>query len=59
MAKYTANSPWKDTNTKNGQYLDILKIRPIPAEFAPPLTITKKEIETAVNIIITTIKDFE
>lgn len=32
MAKYTANSPWKDTNTKNGQYLDILKIRPIPAE---------------------------
>ena len=27
--------------------------------FAPPLTITKKEIETAVNIIITTIKDFE
>ena len=27
--------------------------------FAPPLTITKKEIETAVHIIITTIKDFE
>ena len=27
--------------------------------FAPPLTISKKEIETAVNIIITTIKDFE
>ena len=27
--------------------------------FAPPLTITKKQIETAVNIIIKTIKDFE
>ena len=27
--------------------------------FAPPLTITKKHIETAVNIIIKTIKDFE
>ena len=27
--------------------------------FAPPLTITKKQIETALNIIIKTIKDFE
>jgi ornithine--oxo-acid transaminase len=27
--------------------------------FAPPLTITKKQIESAVNIIIKTIKDFE
>lgn len=32
MAKYSSNSPWNDTRIKNGQYLDTLKIRPIPAE---------------------------
>lgn len=32
MAKYSANSPWKDTKIRSGQYLDVLKIRPIPAE---------------------------
>lgn len=32
MANYKASSPWFNTSVKNGQYLDILKIRPIPAE---------------------------
>jgi len=32
MAKYSANSPWRNTKIKNGQYLDVLTIRPIPAE---------------------------
>lgn len=32
MASYSGTSPWFNTPTQNGQYLDILKIRPIPAE---------------------------
>lgn len=32
MANYTTSSPWKDTKIKNGQYLDQLTIRPVPAE---------------------------
>lgn len=32
MANYTGTSPWFNTKTKNGQYLDVLRIRPIPAE---------------------------
>jgi hypothetical protein len=32
MANYSSNSPWKSTKVRNGQYLDILSIRPIPAE---------------------------
>jgi|TARA_Y100000389_G_scaffold198233_1_gene234347 hypothetical protein len=32
MAAYSGTSPWFNTPTKEGQYLDILKIRPIPAE---------------------------
>lgn len=32
MASYTSSSPWNDTKIKNGQYLDQLKIRPVPAE---------------------------
>ena len=32
MATYTGTSPWFNTPTKEGQYLDILKIRSIPAE---------------------------
>ena len=32
MANYTSNSPWFSTNTKNNQYLDILRIRPVPAQ---------------------------
>ena len=32
MASYTGTSPWFNTKTKNGQYLDVLRIRPIPAE---------------------------
>ena len=32
MAAYIGTSPWFNTLTQEGQYLDILKIRPIPAE---------------------------
>jgi hypothetical protein len=32
MANYTGTSPWFNTNTQEDQYLDILSIRPIPAE---------------------------
>lgn len=32
MAHYLDTSPWKDTKIKNGQYLDVLQIRPVPAE---------------------------
>ena len=32
MASYNGTSPWSNTPTQNGQYLGILKIRPIPAE---------------------------
>jgi hypothetical protein len=32
MSAYEASSPWYNTNTVSGQYLDLLKIRPIPAE---------------------------
>lgn len=32
MANYQANSPWFKTRIVNDQYLDILSIRPIPAE---------------------------
>tara|TARA_B110000503_G_scaffold129783_1_gene202391 strand:- start:44624 stop:44926 length:303 start_codon:yes stop_codon:yes gene_type:complete len=32
MANYDNASPWHTTTQKNGQYLDILDIRPVPAE---------------------------
>jgi hypothetical protein len=32
MAAYDSNSPWFNTQVVNGQYLDVLSIRPIPAE---------------------------
>lgn len=32
MARYDSNSPWGKTRIENGQYLGILKIRPVPAE---------------------------
>lgn len=32
MAKYAKDSPWSNTRIVKGQYLDILKIRPVPAE---------------------------
>jgi alpha-L-fucosidase len=32
MANYGDTSPWKDTRITNGQYLDLLSIRPVPAE---------------------------
>ena len=32
MANYIGTSPWFNTPTQEDQYLDILKIRPIPAE---------------------------
>lgn len=32
MANYIGTSPWFNTQINNGQYLDVLKIRPIPAE---------------------------
>jgi len=31
MATYTGTSPWADTPTVQNQYLDILRIRPVPA----------------------------
>lgn len=32
MANYTSSSPYFNTKIKKSQYLDILNIRPIPAE---------------------------
>lgn len=32
MARYGSNSPWGKTKIKGNEYLDILKIRPVPAE---------------------------
>ena len=32
MANYDGTSPWFNTTITNNQYLDTLKIRPIPAE---------------------------
>ena len=32
MANYYETSPWHTTKIKNGQYLDILDIRSVPAE---------------------------
>lgn len=32
MATYTSNSPWHKTKTVNNQYLNVLSIRPVPAE---------------------------
>lgn len=32
MASYISTSPWHNTKTVNGQYLDVLSIRPVPAE---------------------------
>lgn len=32
MATYTASSPYYKTSTVEGQYLDTLQIRPVPAE---------------------------
>jgi len=32
MARYDNTSPWNKTKIKNGQYLDVLSIRPVPAE---------------------------
>jgi len=32
MANYTSTSAWNKTKTVNGQYLDVLAIRPVPAE---------------------------
>lgn len=32
MANYSSTSPWHKTNTVNSQYLDVLAIRPVPAE---------------------------
>jgi hypothetical protein len=32
MATYISSSPWHNTRTNNGQYLDVLNIRPVPAE---------------------------
>lgn len=32
MASYISTSPWHKTKTVKGQYLDVLTIRPVPAE---------------------------
>jgi hypothetical protein len=32
MAKYNSGSPWKNTKIQGNEYLDILRIRPVPAE---------------------------
>lgn len=32
MASYSSTSPWHKTKTIKSQYLDILTIRPVPAE---------------------------
>lgn len=31
MAEYKKTSPWGNTPVRNNQYLDILRIRPVPA----------------------------
>lgn len=31
MASYGTTSPWRNTEIKNNQYLDFLRIRPVPA----------------------------
>jgi hypothetical protein len=32
VASYGGSSPWKNTKLANAQYLDVLNIRPVPAE---------------------------
>lgn len=32
MAAYGSTSPYSTTQVKNGQYLDVLQIRPVPAQ---------------------------
>lgn len=32
MAVYDASSPWHKTETINGQYLGVFRIRPVPSE---------------------------
>lgn len=32
MVQYNSNSPWSKTKIRGNEYLDILKIRPVPAE---------------------------
>jgi len=32
MARYQSASPWNQTEIVQGQYLDVLSIRPVPAE---------------------------
>lgn len=32
MARYQSASPWNQTEIVKGQYLDVLSIRPVPAE---------------------------
>jgi len=32
MAQYESTSPWNKTVVRNGRYLDVLTIRPVPAE---------------------------
>lgn len=32
MAQYNSNSPWSKTRIQGNEYLDILSIRPVPAE---------------------------
>lgn len=32
MATYSNTSPYASTSTKNGQFLDIFQIRPVPAQ---------------------------
>lgn len=32
MPTYESSSPWANTSVVNNQYLDILRIRPVPAE---------------------------
>lgn len=32
MAQYTVTSPWHKTVIRNNEYLDLLTIRPVPAE---------------------------
>lgn len=32
VVSYGGGSPWKNTKMTNGQFLDVLQIRPVPAE---------------------------
>jgi hypothetical protein len=32
MARYSEKSPWSSTKVVKGQYLDVLTIRPVPAQ---------------------------